>query len=487
MACSRTWIPTLLLLALGCARDPSANDFLAQGRQLAAEGKHAAAVDRFTRALTADPSLSGTYVERAESLTRLEEWSRAAADLTEAMKGNNDPALVVARGKARRRQGERDTALEDFQSVATNAAAPAPLREEAAGEAGALLAEMADAQLRAGRFHGAVDRLDQAAAIDPKRFTDYQTNKGRVYLARGRQQLTEGHAAAAIDDFSEAVERRIDDADAFFLRAVAHVAVSRPNDAINDYELARMLSPEETFQDAGLARVLADLATQALEKSDLEQAVTRFDHALRTDPEPGEPLRRAAADAHCRRGERRLAARDWPGAMADFEAAIQWHAMGAAGFKGRGRVLREQGRLVDSIADFTRALQLAPSDAELFRLRALARYSRPEENPRDVIADLQRWIDLEPRSAQAHAMLAAVLLRVADPALRDVRRSIALAKTACELSEHQDYEALLVLGTALRETGDETAGQAYLTRAIELAPAARRVALRDMARHPVMR
>jgi len=68
--------------------------------------------------------------------------------------------------------------------------------------------------------------------------------------------------------------------------------------------------------------------------------------------------------------------RDWDGAIADFDRALQFDPKLAQAYDNRGDAKTETGDFDGAIADFNRALQLNPKYAKAYDNRGLAKLSR---------------------------------------------------------------------------------------------------------------
>lgn len=71
-------------------------------------------------------------------------------------------------------------------------------------------------------------------------------------------------------------------------------------------------------------------------------------------------------------GEKSLAAGDVDVALAKFQSAIKFHPEHAGGYAGRGRVFVVQDKLSEAETDLNRAVQLAPNEGILYRVRSKA-------------------------------------------------------------------------------------------------------------------
>jgi len=93
--------------------------------------------------------------------------------------------------------------------------------------------------------------------------------------------------------------------------------------------------------------------------------------------------------------------RDWDGAIADFDRALQFDPKLAQAYDNRGDAKTETGDFDGAIADFNRALQLNPKYAKAYDNRGLAKLSRGDLD--GAMADFNRALQLNPKLAPAYA------------------------------------------------------------------------------------
>ena len=121
-----------------------------------------------------------------------------------------------------------------------------------------------------------------------------------------------------------------------------------------------------------------------------EAAIADFTQAIR--------LRPADAEAYVERAQARLGREDYAGVIADCSAAIDRDSRLPLAFNLRGIAIRQSGNPQQSIADFTRAIDLAPDEANYFQRAAT--YQTLGQHAL-AIADLDQVIVLKPDGPQA--------------------------------------------------------------------------------------
>jgi tetratricopeptide (TPR) repeat protein len=136
-------------------------------------------------------------------------------------------------------------------------------------------------------------------------------------------------------------------------------------------------------------------------KGDTNGALADFDRALELEPD--------LADAHLLRGKARRAKGNLDGAIEDiedYEKAIELDPRLTSNnrditqaFANRGFIRVNQLDLEGAIADFDKAIQVSPSDAESYIKRAEALLIKG--NLADAITDFDKGIALNPRNSAA--------------------------------------------------------------------------------------
>ncbi len=130
-------------------------------------------------------------------------------------------------------------------------------------------------------------------------------------------------------------------------------------------------------------------------------------------------------------------------AAADANDASPWH--------NRGVAYLSLKNYRNAILDFTAALR-RKKDAQTQMLRGIA-FSELGEYERALL-DLEEALSAAPKDAEANNSLAWTLATAAVPGFRDGKRAIALARTACELTQWRDPGLLDTLAAAYAEAGN---------------------------------
>ncbi|MGH7982195.1 MAG: tetratricopeptide repeat protein [Candidatus Udaeobacter sp.] len=178
--------------------------------------------------------------------------------------------------------------------------------------------------------------------------------------------------------------------------------------AILDFNRALQFDPK-------LAKVYVDRGVAKQGKRDLDGAIADFNRALQFDPR--------LADAHYNRGlakthrhqliayggvdisrrnyeaNPKLNRSDLDGAIADYSRALQLDPKNANAYHGRGIAKSELGDFDGAIADFNRALQLDPQNAKTYNTLGNAKSRKGDLE--GAIADYNHSLQLDPKNAKA--------------------------------------------------------------------------------------
>ena len=237
-----------------------------------------------------------------------------------------------------------------------------------------------------------------------------------VFMWRGRQALSDGKYAQAIENFN--VLARLDSTDywSFFFRGIAKYNLGDLRGAQTDFNASVRLNPvftngfhyraitesrfgdyEAAFKDFDRAlelrpgqtgiyfsRGVANFLAQKF-----EDAVSDFDRYIKK--EPSDPA------AYLNRGASYLFLADTTRALEDYNRAIRLDRMEPEGFIRRARVYAAQNRYDEAVADLDHAIQLDGENTLAFFNRALLHYEQRRYN--DAMSDLDTVLEHEPGNA----------------------------------------------------------------------------------------
>ena len=266
-----------------------------------------------------------------------------------------------------------------------------------------------------------------------------------VFMWRGRQSLSDGKYAAAIENFN--ILARLDTSDhwCFFFRGIAKYNLGDVRGSLADFDRSVRINP--IFTNGYHYRAIAESRL-----GDYETALEDLQHAL--DLRPGvsgiyfsrgvtyflaRKFPEAVADfdsyirkepkdpsAYLNRGACQLFLGDTTKALTDYNRAIKLDRFEPEGYVRRGRVLASQGNYEDAIADMNKAIELDSTGTFAYFSRALMRYEIQDYN--GAMADLDRVLRDEPGNALTLYNRALIYSQVGayEEALADMDRVIAI-------------------------------------------------------------
>jgi tetratricopeptide (TPR) repeat protein len=284
-------------------------------------------------------------------------------------------------------------------------------------------------------------------------------------LQRGVKALDRGDYASAIAAFDTVLKQDRTNAAAYFGRGRAYALKKNPDRALTDLSQAVSLDPGYTA--AYFQRGLIYLA-----KRDADHALEDFGQVLRLDP--------GSATARVKRGQvYLLLRRDFKQAITEYTEALKLNVQERSAYFGRGMAYQSQKEYDRAIADLSQALALDPQDAFAYEIRARAYLGKKEYQK--ALSDLRRVVDLEPNDADSYNSLAWLLGTCPDPAIRDGKKAIALARKACELTEYKSASSLDTLAAAYAEDGQFTEAVRWQKQALVTAQSERSASQREQS------
>ena len=237
-----------------------------------------------------------------------------------------------------------------------------------------------------------------------------------VFMWRGRQALSDGRYAQAIENFN--VLARLDTTDywSFFFRGIAKYNLGDLRGAQTDFNTSVRLNPvftngyhyraitesrfgdyDAAFRDFGRAielrpgqigvyfsRGVAYFLAQRF-----EEAVADFDYYIKKEPKD--------PSAYLNRGACHLFLSDTTRALEDYNRAIRIDRFEPEGFVRRARVYADLKRYDEALEDLDRAIELDGENTFAYFNRALIYYEQKRYN--DAMADLDTVLDHEPGNA----------------------------------------------------------------------------------------
>ncbi|NIP84088.1 MAG: tetratricopeptide repeat protein [Planctomycetales bacterium] len=403
-------------------------------------------------------------------------WPRLArvalVDLEQVVADNPDIAeaqLLIGRLQALP-GGNRDQARKAVERAIAKAGEDVGLKADAL----ALLGELtADDEKKLGY-------LNQALQLVPDNVQALRS-RGLYYMARNEHEK-------AVADFRRAVELEPEHAKTHEVLAIDLLLTGKLDEAKAQLDKAVELAPQEASAYAHRARIY-------LVQGQLEEALADINRAIELNKDNlGWRLLRAQIHQE---------AEDIAAALADVERIVAVKADFVPAIRMRAVLLAASDREDEAIAVLERALKQTPDNLEL--LFTLAAFQASLRQPREAVAALDRILQLDPDNFDAYRRRADTLLSIGQQAaalqdyeralkiepkdsgvlnnlawvlatspeekLRNGRRALELAQTACEVTEYKKAYILSTLAAAHAELGDFDTAVKWSQKALDLGEA----------------
>lgn len=295
-----------------------------------------------------------------------------------------------------------------------------------------------DTRLQLQDFKGAQIAFERATELSP--------SNARAFLGRGlcRYGLRDFRGAEA--DFTRAIVLDTNDSGAFNSRGLARASLRDFNAARGDFTKAIELGPD----DATLYRNRAMVEGA---QTEYEVAIADVSKSLQLDHK--DPVSWAL------RGRIQCALRNYPAAIADADSAIQLAPKDPNAYVARATAYMCTNEFANSAADLETALQLSPTNATAFLIRAVLRAKRGSADDA-ALADFERAVELAPQAPETHGMLGLFQYKIADwkPALANCRKALELGAMA-NVSSYNSYIWLIRAQSGQEKTANAEL-EAYL-------------------------
>ncbi len=291
--------------------------------------------------------------------------------------------------------------------------------------------------LRRADYANALEHL--TAALDETSSSDVIS---KVLLSRGNALLALGRSAAAIEDYSRAIQINPGLHDAYANRGAAFLKLAARERAMEDFAGASQFEGFTQINQAAL-----DVA-----QGRDEVARDAYDRLIRAHPED--------ETAYLNRGVSWAAVGDHRRAIEDFSRALRLQPMDAVAYYDRGLSLAAQDKLQRAIEDYTAALRITPQNAAAHYARGVAHAALGHYE--QALEDFTRATQIDPAFAAAYRDRGASHLL-----LGRLDRAIADATTAVTLDPH-DGNAYFNRGLSYTLRGEAQKAIADMQKVLEV-------------------
>jgi len=352
----------VLSIALASAGQEHARRSVADGEyyrglELVSQGAIPAALEAFSRVIAVAPDNADALRQRGRLLSRLTRHEEALADLRQAaaLRPQDAELLIDC--------AQTQMVLADYKAAA--ATLDKALAVDPQSTTGHFIRGVARSEL--GQYEAALQDIDAALAVGAATDAD----RPLIHAYRGKLQLKLDRPAAAVADFTSALERQPDNAVYLFDRGLANLQQRKLDDALGDFSAAIKRRPDGIEFYLARANVLLALDKPRDAVADCDHVAAALERLAAGSPESAAET----AGVYSLRARCRVALGDLTAASADAAQAIALDPAWADGYFARGLVAMAHGDRTAANADFDRALDHAAKDARVY---ARALYARGE-------------------------------------------------------------------------------------------------------------
>lgn len=287
-----------------------------------------------------------------------------------------------------------------------------------------------------------------------KQATHSEKDTASVAFLYGQYMAEHGDARQGIPALTQAIKFNPNSADAYYWRARAYENLHDTKNAEQDALEAIKLSPTgkeaplfliTLYRKAGDMETAQKYAELAQKIADQEQAQASFGRSLRDSLDQAEPLLRQGKFAE---------------AAPLYESLIKLLPTFYEAYFDLGMCYGELGRPKDAESEFRKYLAFQPVSADGHA--ALGVLLLSEDRGPEAVAELNQAIQIDPDAIEARRALANEYLKEENP-----RSALTILRP---VENAKDVQLLLMLATALEQTGDYRSARIQVDRVLAIDP-----------------
>jgi tetratricopeptide (TPR) repeat protein len=274
-----------------------------------------------------------------------------------------------------------------------------------------------------------------------------------IYSWRADAYIHKGELDKAMSDANESIRLNPRDYRGYLERGIVYRRTGRLDKAIGDYDTTIHFNPN-------FARAYYDRAVAYGLKGDYHQAIRDETEAIRR----GNPIDQP--DFYYNRGVSYESIGTLDKALADYNKAIHLAPNELKNYRGRASALEDMDQLDKARADYDQVVRLNPRDTNDYRFRGNAHFAKG--NYKAAASDFEKAAHLSPRDYDALVSLAWFQATCPEDSFRNGKEALEKSLRACELSRWQSFWAVDALAAAYAEIGDFDHAVKYETQAINM-------------------
>jgi Flp pilus assembly protein TadD len=186
-----------------------------------------------------------------------------------------------------------------------------------------------------------------------------------------------------------------------------------------------------------------NLANELMRDGSYQESLAHYDRAVEIDP--------TFFEARCNRADLLAHLGKLTAAAADYEQALALEPNDAAAQLDYAKVLLAEGNFAGALPLYQQMARLVPTAAQPHMM--LGRCYAALRNYSDAIREYIEAVRLAPQSPEALTRLAWLLAQCNDPQSYNSAEAVALARRACDLTDHKSGVPLMTLAAAYAANG----------------------------------